>query len=145
MVAHLGHIRAKYVFLVFQSKRKSLVLFSQEISDLFSQATENFCCFLRQMKIFGFVCAREKYLCSCFLKQEKFFFVFPSKIISFLQVKILPVLFLQVQCKNSSNKTTGGYSTIFYHGDHGDRFNKSEMSYHELFYYFYRNYFLSVS
>ena len=63
-VAHLGHTKAKYVFLNLPSKRKSLALFLLV----------------------------KKCICSCFLKQENFLVV-KSKIKSlFLQIKMFLVL-----------------------------------------------------
>ena len=41
MATHLGHIRTKYVFFVFLSKRKSMDLFPQVKLCLFPQAKES--------------------------------------------------------------------------------------------------------
>ena len=64
IIPHLGYIRAKYVFLVFPSKR-NMALFPQ---------VKFICgCFFKGKKIFGFVFAGKIISVVVFLSKRKFF------------------------------------------------------------------------
>ena len=71
MVAHLEHIRTKYVFFVFPSKRKSLALFPQvkNISLVVLPSKRKYFCFPKQSKTL--------FLATLFLR-VKIFSVFAS-------------------------------------------------------------------